>query len=145
MCAILDALSCHGAKVLKLFGKIAVSALACLGAFYVIVTVFLTFVVDACSYYPLVELASPDKQHSAEIALRSCEDGTFEEMDVWITRLDEEGVKNGTVLATNPASTEVSLEWRRNDVLIIRHSDALRLENTPYSIGGIQLEFRPTR
>ena len=130
---------------LKLAARIVIGALALLGAFYVAVTIFVTFFIDACSSYTLVELASPTKEYSAAITLRSCADESFEELNIYVTAADADGMSHGAPLVKNPKTTEVYLEWRYDNVLVIHHPTALRIENRPSTLGDVQIEFRETR
>ena len=129
---------------MRLVLKIAIGALALTGAFYIGVTIFLAFFIDACTSYQLVELASPNKEYSASMTLRSCADESFEELNVYVTARDTPGSSKGAPIAMNPSTTEVYLEWRYDNTLVIRHSPELDIENRPSSLGDVRLVFEQT-
>jgi len=134
----------NNGRKLNLIWKFAVGILAVAGAFYIGVTLFVTFFIDACTSYTLVELASPNKEYAASVTLRSCADESFEELNVYVSAEDTPGVSNGAQIATNPKTTEVYLEWRYDNILVVRYPAALAIENRPPSLGDVQLVFEQT-
>ena len=129
---------------LHLFAKIAVGVLALIGVFYIGVTIFVTFFINSCDTYVLAELQSPNREYNAMAEIRSCEDDSFTELEVYVSHNDSPDVRHGAPLATNPATTELYLEWRSSDTLVVRYPSALKIENWPPSLGDVRLLFEPT-
>ncbi len=126
---------------MHLFAKIVVGVLALIGVFYVGVTIFVTFFIDPCERYILVELPSPNREYNAMAEIRSCEDDFFTELEVYVSHKDTPDVRHGAPLSTNPVTTELYLEWRSPNTLVIRHPSALRIETRPSSLGDVRLQF----
>jgi hypothetical protein len=126
---------------LNRLAKIIIGILATLGAFYVGVTLFLTFFFDGCTVYPIAQLTSPSGEYRARLSMRACEDEPYEKVTLYVTRLESPDLSHGAVLATNPRDTDFDLAWRSDKVLVVRHPASQYVENEPSSLGGVRLVF----
>ena len=120
--------------------KIVVGILAAIGAIYVGLMI-LGYIVDPCTSQYLVALESPDQERRAIIELKSCPDRPTTELSVHVLQRDSRGVQHGAVLANNPATTEIYLEWSTDRSLVLRYSAALQIDNRPSSLGDVDLRF----
>ena len=119
--------------------KVAVGVLAAVGAFYVGFLIFIT-VTEPCVHYGVAELRSPDQQHIAGIELQSCEDGTSSELWVWVWRSDDPNKRSGGPFSSDPTTTEVYLEWRSANQLVVRYPSAMEINDRLY-LGDVDLYF----
>ncbi len=120
--------------------KIVVGILAAIGALYV-GTMILAFIVDPCDSQYLATLDSPDQERTAVVTLRSCSDDQATELRVNILNRDNRNVSHVAVLANDPATTEIYLEWSTSRTLILRYPPALAIDNKPGSVGDVQTRF----
>ena len=121
------------------FAKIVVGILAAIGALYA-GTMMLAFIVDPCDKNYLAMLDSPDQERTAIVALRSCSDDQATELRVNVLS-DNRNISHVAVLGSNPATTEIYLEWSTNRTLILRYPPALAIDNKPSSVGDVQIRF----
>jgi len=129
---------------LHLFAKVTVGILALIGAFYVGTIVWFTFFIDPCDWHALTAIPSPNREYNAQVELRSCEDDSHTELGVYVWRLDNPDVQHGARLSTNPATTEIYLEWRSPDTLVVRYPSALAIDNWPALLGDVRILFELT-
>ena len=127
-------------KRMNSVAKIAVGILAAIGAVYV-GTMILALIVDPCDSQYLVALDSPDQERKAIIKLRSCSDKPTTELNVVVMQRDRMDVQHVAVLARNPATTEIYLEWSADRALGLRYPPSLKIDNKPTSLADVELNF----
>ena len=120
--------------------KIVIGILAGVGALYV-GTLILSMIVNPCPKQYLGAMDSPDQERRAVVELRSCPDQPYTELRIWVTKTDRRDVEHGAVLAKNPATNEIYLEWSANRSLVLRYPPALKINNRPSSLGDVEVSF----
>ena len=120
--------------------KIAVGMLAVIGALYVGTLIF-AYIVKPCVSDYWVGLDSPDQERVAIIKLQSCPDKPDRELFVYVLQKDRMDVQHGALLARNPVTTEIYLEWSADRALVLRYPAALAIENRPTSLADVDIEF----
>ncbi len=119
--------------------KVVVGILATIGALYV-GTMVLAFIVDPCDKQYLAMLDSPDQERTAIVTLQSCSDEPATELRVNVLS-DNRNKSHVAVLARNPVTTEIYLEWSTSRTLILRYPPALAIDKKPGSVGDVQTRF----